>query len=81
MIFYLSFVPADEQRGLVDWMREHLSEQSPEFRDRFKPALDGLVAAVKGSPVDRSGGRRLLGWSVGKHWLMPANESERAVQA
>lgn len=40
---------------------------------RLRPALIGLAAIARGERFDATGrageGRRLLGWTVGKHWL------------
>lgn len=71
MIFYLSFLGAGEQKRLAEWMGAHLSQQSVEFRVRFQPAFDGLLAVLAGNDVTATGGRRFLGWAVREHWLMP----------
>jgi hypothetical protein len=74
MIFYLSLLPAAEVAGFLAWAEEHLENQRPEFRDRFRPALNGLLLVVEGGSLDRRSekkgdARRFLGWSQEQHWL------------
>src|SRR5215467_728929 len=52
-----------------------ISDQSEEFRNRFRPAPKGLVVAAGGGSIDsdsagREGVRRVLGWSKERHWLL-----------
>ena len=75
MIFYLSLVPAPEVAGFLAWAQEHLEQQADEFRDRFRPALNGLFLVAEGGSLDgrsTKGGdaRRFLGWSKKQHWLL-----------
>lgn len=75
MVFYLSFVEAEEVREFVEWARSHLTIQQPEFQNRFRPAFDGLVAASEGrtphhTDANRTDERLFLGWSNSRHWLM-----------
>ena len=71
MVFYLSFVGVRERKEFVVWAEEHLSGQRPDFHDRFSSVLAGLKDAVSGRPVgDGSQGRRFLGWSKERHWLL-----------
>lgn len=75
MVFYLSFVESEQVREFVDWASSHLSTQQLEFQNRFRPALDGLVAASEGRTphhvdANRNEGRQFLGWSNSRHWLM-----------
>lgn len=75
MVFYLSFVGKAELTEFVGWAESHLAIQQPEFQVRFRPAMDGLVAAVGGrAPArlgeSRSDGRQFLGWSKSRHWLL-----------
>ncbi len=76
MILYLSLANGDETPRFLDWAREHLGKQNPDFRHRFAPALIGLEVVATGGRfgsdgVDRvTGGRRFLGWTVGRHWLL-----------
>jgi hypothetical protein len=77
MIFYLSIADADEVPRFLDWTGDHLAKQREEFRDRFAPAMNGLQAALARRPFDRdgfdrtTGGRRFLGWTLERHWLLP----------
>lgn len=71
MIFFLALVEPAEQRALAGWMVRHLAEQSAEFQSRFRPAFMGLSAAIEGRRISDNGGRRLLGWTLGRHWMMP----------
>jgi hypothetical protein len=82
MIFYLSLVESAEVHAFLDWSAAHLKEQRGEFQARFAPVLSGLKAIVAGEHFDAdgvhhgSGGRRLLGWSVGRHWLLPRDRAQ-----
>jgi hypothetical protein len=76
MIFFLALLPADDVSRFRTWAEEHLTRQSPDFQNQFRPALDGLKHAVAGgSPEDQPGtesaapSRRFLGWTTEKHWL------------
>jgi hypothetical protein len=77
MIFYLSMANEHETPLFLDWAGEHLAKQREDFRDRFAPAITGLSTAAGGTrlvgngvdPV--TGGRRFLGWTLERHWLLP----------
>jgi hypothetical protein len=75
-LFFLSFAPGDEQAAAVAGLRELGSSRPAEWQRRFEPVVAGLEAVVAGDRFDASGrtgtGRRFLGWSVGRHWLLPA---------
>jgi hypothetical protein len=77
MIFYLSTADADEVPRFLDWAGDHLAKQREEFRDRFAPARLGLEAIARGGRFDgagfdtATGGRRFLGWTLERHWLLP----------
>lgn len=77
LLFYLSLVDRAEVSSFLSWGADHLGKQRPEFRARFAPAFHGLRAVAEGDRFDAegihsgSGGRRFLGWSVGRHWLLP----------
>jgi hypothetical protein len=75
MLFYLSFVSADELKDFVAWAERHLSPQHAEFQMRFRPVFEGLLAASHGSSPEPghgngSGPRQFLGWSKSRHWLL-----------
>ena len=74
MIFYLSLLPSAEVAGFLTWAEEHFENQTPEFRDRFRPALNGLMLVAEGGSLDHPSetrdARRFLGWSKQQHWLL-----------
>jgi hypothetical protein len=71
MIFYLSMVPAHEANTFIPFATDLLGKQSPEFKQRFGPAVRGLeLAFTQVLPADRTDSRLFLGWSKDKHWLL-----------
>lgn len=78
MVFYLSL--SGTARDFLSWAREHLSRQDPTFQKRFEPVFRGLEATVAGEAFDArgfhpGGGRRFLGWTTERHWLLkPVSE-------
>lgn len=75
MLFYLSFVSADELADFIAWAESHLSVQRSDFQVRFRRVFEGLVAAAEGVSPERgdvqdSGPRQFLGWSKSRHWLL-----------
>ena len=75
MIFFLSLLEPRELEAFMAWASAHAGAQRESFRLRFAPALAGLAAAVAGESLSSDGaaseGRRFLGWSLGRHWLLP----------
>lgn len=74
MLFYISLLSEDQQKQFVSWASDHFNKQSDEFKQRFLPAMNGLVAIVNGEEFDAdgrcpSGGQRFLGWSTKPHFL------------
>ena len=75
-IFFLSFCEPDVQSSVVDRLRDQLPSAGSGVR--LRDAVDGLAHILNGGHftntglADGSPGRRFLGWSVGRHWLMPA---------
>ena len=67
MLVFLSLSSPEDVAAFLNDATSHLAEQSQTFQVRFAPALAGVRAVVRGSPVER----RFLGWSVGPHWLSP----------
>jgi hypothetical protein len=73
----LTLAGGDEVSPFLEWARKHLGEQTEEFRGRFAPAFAGLVAIAEGGEFDAdgtdlsTGGRRFLGWTNERHWLLP----------
>lgn len=75
MLFFLSFVTADELDDFVAWARQTMASQPDSFRVRFRPAFDGFIAASQGrtppaTDVGSDDGRQFLGWSTSRHWLL-----------
>ena len=69
LLFFLSLTQPDrflEEAGAF-WQR-----QPSNFQRRFEPAWQGLLQARQGqAPV-----QPFLGWTLGRHWLMPARQPE-----
>lgn len=75
MVFFLSLLPRGKAGDCLDWAERHLEEQPEEFRNRFRPALNGLAFAAEGRSLETAPAgndvRRFLGWSKARHWLLP----------
>jgi hypothetical protein len=82
MIFYLSLIDDGEVFRFADWAEEYLANQREEFRLRFAPAMSGVQMVLSGGRFDRNGvdlgtgGRRFLGWTLGRHWLLPDRDDQ-----
>jgi hypothetical protein len=67
----------------LQWADEHLAKQREEFRDRCAPAMLGLHAIASGGHFESAGfdpatgGRRFLGWTLERHWLLPERQRAR----
>jgi hypothetical protein len=75
MIFFLSLLSKDEVAQFLLWAGDHLEKQPADFATRFRPALQGLILAADGQPLDHPaahglGARCFLGWSRERHWLL-----------
>lgn len=71
-IYFLSLcTQGDQERVLLDFDARVAAQ--PCTAERFKPVTQGLLHVASGGRFDAHGrsedGRRLLGWSVGPHWL------------
>ncbi len=72
MIFFLALLPPPKVTEFLDWAEGHLDAQAEDFRDRFRPALKGLMLAAAGRALEEEPeARRFLGWSKARHWLLP----------
>jgi hypothetical protein len=76
MIFYLSVLGAYDVTVFSEWLVKYFETRTAPFRARFAPIVKGFEAIVAGQTFDSSGqlpsgGRRFVGWSVGRHWLLP----------
>ena len=72
MIFFLSLPNADVF-AFLGWAERYFQDQSEEFRNRFRPALEGLKFVVEGGSLESAnnpGVRRFVGWSNTRHWLL-----------
>jgi hypothetical protein len=71
LIFYLSVPGAGDPRPVIEELRAAVPEP---VRARLAPAVTGLAyVAAGGRFTDErapAGGRRLLGWTTGRHWLL-----------
>lgn len=72
-IFFLSLLDTEIQLALVN---ENLASG---WNTWLAPVVRGLVGILHGDRFDENGrlgrdprGRRLLGWSVGPHWILEA---------
>jgi hypothetical protein len=73
MIFYLSMPDIGDALSAIDQFHADLAHAPEPIRQRVAPALVGLgYVAAGGRFADGgtpAGGRRLLGWTTGRHWL------------
>jgi hypothetical protein len=79
-IFFLSFCDEAIQRSTLASLRDSVAGAG--MRTRFGPAVDGLTPVIDGGQFDAAGfvdgsERRFLGWSVGRHWMLPATDPAR----
>jgi len=76
MVFYLSLPGVVDPGGVIDRFHADLVDAPEPVRRRVAPALVGLgYVAAGGQFTDEgtpAGGRRLLGWTTGRHWLQDA---------
>ena len=77
MLFFPSIARPEETPRFLEWADSHLAKQREDFRNRFATALLGLHAIANGGRFDTegfdhaTGGRRFLGWTLERHWLLP----------
>ena len=76
MIFFLSMLSPTDTSDFLTWAQDYFEVQPEEFRNRFRPALSGLLFAADGGSIDTgsakdAGIRQFLGWSKARHWLSP----------
>jgi hypothetical protein len=82
MIFFLTLLADREVADFLRWAEEHLDAQTEDFRIRFRPALNGLILAANGRPIESRSSRefdarRFLGWSNSKHWLLTDTQDKK----
>ncbi|MFO7562690.1 MAG: hypothetical protein R6X02_08595 [Enhygromyxa sp.] len=76
-IFLLSLCDHNDRAALVERLAAMLAEQRGEWAVRLIPVHEGLRMVHEGGRFGSDGldprggpGRRLLGWTVGRHWLL-----------
>ena len=76
-IFLLSWCEREEQADVLAQFGARLFEQNNDWTIHLAPAYAGLRTIYAGGRFDAQGhdegggpGRRLLGWPVGRHWLL-----------
>lgn len=74
MVFALSMLPAQQCRDAVGRVEAASQAHRGRAGVRLQPAVDGLRAVEAGAAFAPDGttiwgGRRLLGWTTGPHWL------------
>jgi hypothetical protein len=76
MVFFVSLMDGTGIAAFLDWMARHFAAQRQAFRSRFSPVVAGFQAVAAGHRFGHdglhaaSGGRRFLGWSEGRHWVL-----------
>jgi hypothetical protein len=75
-ILFMSFCEAPTQRQIATKWTDTLGQD--DRLSALRPVCQGVLHIVdggtfnaEGRPSDGSLGRRFLGWSVGRHWLLP----------
>jgi hypothetical protein len=80
-IFFLSRMRADEVEAFLAWAQEQLSGRPSHMAAVMAPVVGGLRDVQAGAAFDHDGrtdnGRRLLGWTVGRHWVLDAAGASR----
>lgn len=71
MLFYLSDLERSTVAEFEQACRSSLIDSDGQFAESFLPAMVGLRNANERRSVETSGGRRLLGWTTDRHWLLP----------
>jgi hypothetical protein len=80
-VFFLSLCAPAERDRLLAWLSSDGGDgddgdgaggarRPARVTARLRPAVRGLLAAAAGGDAEAGGGRRFLGWSVGRHWLL-----------
>lgn len=71
MIVFVSLASRDRRIEFAAWLQQELLKQEPAFAERFEPIVAELRAVLEGQRATVSRADRFLGWSIGKHPLMP----------
>ena len=81
-LFFLSFCDDSARAKVLDELTALSAEATGSRARRLEPAVAGLRRIADGERFDESGrcgpGRRFLGWSVGRHWMLaePPRDAE-----
>jgi hypothetical protein len=85
-LYFLSLCPPHADAEALARLRDQVQAAGEDFQARFGPAVDGLAYVIAGGAFDATGlapdpggGRRFLGWTVGRHWILAANASGSAL--
>jgi hypothetical protein len=72
MLFFASQLDGDALAAFVTKAEAELASRTPLARERFEPVMEGLRVVARGERLTQStpNARRLLGWSVGRPFLM-----------
>lgn len=80
-IFFVTRMNADDADQFVTWAQTKASEQPTHVVAVIDPVLGGLRDVIGGATFDQTGssenGRRLLGWTLGRHWVLDAAGVDR----
>ena len=73
-IFLLSFVTVEQQADKLYQLQRMVQESSSPYKQQVNRVIEGALWVSWGCRFDDQGqmenGRRLLGWSVGRHWVL-----------
>jgi hypothetical protein len=73
-IFFVARMDAAEAEAFLAWTEERLTGQPNHVVAVMSPVVRGLRDVVRGRSFDADGmsenGRQLLGWTVGRHWIL-----------
>jgi hypothetical protein len=71
---FLSLADEADRAGFPAWASTAVGPTPAHVQARLRPVLDGLAHVLAGGTFDDAGvggnGRRLLGWTVGRHWML-----------
>jgi hypothetical protein len=80
-IFFVARMNAAEVETFLTWTDERLAEQRSHVEAVMRPVTGGLRDVILGSTFDAEGrsenGRQLLGWTVGRHWILDVVDVSR----
>ena len=76
MVFFLSRLPEADVQAFLAWADQKLADRPVHVVAVLDPVVRGLGDLVLGARFDADGrtesGRRLLGWTTGRHWVLEA---------